>query len=109
MRKLLLIVALVLAAGLGLNACKKAPTAPATPVPGAVFHGHGVVQLFQAEGRIVVLKHEKIEGLMDAMTMGFELKDPAQSKSLKVGDTADFTLEMNGEAPWITDIKKAGK
>ena len=90
--------------------CKKAET-PAAQAPAAVktFSGHGVVTLFQAEGRVVVIKHEKIEGLMDAMTMGFELKDPSQGKVVKVGDTVDFALEVFGDSPMITKLTKVSK
>ena len=108
MKRLTLIAALALAP-LAFAACKKPAEAWKPPVNGTVYHGHGVVQLFQADGKIIVLKHEKIEGLMDAMTMGFELKDPAQGKALKVGDTADFTLEIVNEVPEITQIAKAPK
>lgn len=92
------------------SGCKKAEApAASAPVSSKSYHGHGVITLFQAEGKVVVIKHEKIEGLMDAMTMGFELKDPSQSKALKVGDTVDFTLEVFGDSPMITQVTKAGK
>ena len=110
MRRALLIGSLLLLP-LAFVACKKKEEAAAwkPPINGTVYHGHGAIQLFQSEGRIVVIKHEKIEGLMDAMTMGFELKDPAQGKALKVGDTVDFTLEIANEVPEITQIAKAAK
>lgn len=109
MKKAFLIGALALGAALTFSACKKAE-APAAQAPVAkVYQGTGVVQLFQAEGRVIVLKHDKIDGLMDAMTMGFELKDPAQGKALKVGDKVAFTLTIVEDVPQITQIDKAAK
>ena len=93
-------------------ACKKSEAPAAMPTPDNAVHvytGHGVIQLFQEDGRIVVLKHEAIVGFMDAMTMGFELQDPASAKRLKVGDTVDFTLQVKGYDVLITKIAKAVK
>lgn len=108
MKRLLLIAFLALLP-LAFVACKKKEGSYTPPPAGAIYHGHGSVQLFQAEGKIIVLKHDKIEGLMDAMTMGFELKDPAQGKALKTGDVVDFTLEIANDVPQITQIAKAAK
>lgn len=102
--------ALALGLALGAGACKKHD-----PHAG---HGHGqaavqksypltgeVVRL-QAEGRVVILKHDKIEGFMDAMTMGFELADPKQGQGLKPGDRVSATLVATADAYVLQDLKK---
>src|SRR5262245_35259748 len=102
-------LAILLAAftALGLfSACKKAEapaTAPAAEMK--TYSGTGVVQGFQAEGKVVILKHEKIEGLMEAMTMGFELKDPASAKGLQKGDKVSFSLEVAADNMLLSAIK----
>jgi len=92
--------------------CKKADAPAAMPTPDNAVHlytGHGVIQLFQEDGRIVVLKHDAIVGFMEGMTMGFELQDVALAKGLKVGDGVDFTLQVHGYDVLIIKIVKAKK
>ena len=74
-----------------------------------IYTGHGVIQMFQAEGKVVVLKHDAIVGFMEGMTMGFELKDAAMAKGLEKGDIVDFTLQVKGYDPLIIKIAKAAK
>lgn len=90
-----------------LPACKPAPQQqPAPSAENKDYPGKGVVTAFQAEGKIIVLKHEAIVGLMEGMTMGFELKDPALAKGFKVGDNVDFVLSKRGDDYKITSLKK---
>lgn len=101
-------LALTALLGLGLTACvpadKDQPSAeaPATkdwPITGEVLG-------FKSENRVLILKHDKIEGLMDAMTMGFELKDPALAKGLAKGDKVEGVLTTSVDAYVITALKK---
>jgi Cu/Ag efflux protein CusF len=104
-------VAVLLTAFMALgvfSACKKseapAATAPAPEVK--TYSSTGVVQGFQSDGKVVVLKHEKIEGLMEGMTMGFELKDPALAKGIQKGDKVSFSLEVSADNMLLSAIKK---
>lgn len=109
MRRFFFAVFLALPFAIGLSSCKKAE-APAVQAPSTEtksYHGHGEVLGFQADGRVILLKHDKIEGFMDAMTMGFELKDPAAAKVFKKGDRVDFELEVANDSPLITKVTKA--
>jgi Cu/Ag efflux protein CusF len=111
MRRLFLAALLALPLAWGLASCKKpeSPAAMATPDGQThIYTGHGVIQMFQSDGRVVVLKHDAIVGFMEGMTRGFELKDAALAKGLQKGDTVDFTLEVTGYDPLITKIVKAG-
>jgi Cu/Ag efflux protein CusF len=106
MKKPVLIAGLGLALAFGAAACKKAE-APAAAAPATQDYAViGVVQGFQAEGKVIILKHQKIEGLMDAMTMGFELADPAKAKDLKPGDNVHATLTKMDQTYKITAISK---
>ena len=83
------------------QAAGQAPSAGAK-----TYAGHGIVRGFQSDGKVVVLEHEAIPGLMEGMTMGFELQDPALAKGFKLGDKADFTLSVQGDDWAITAMKK---
>jgi protein SCO1/2 len=60
--------------------------------------GHGlVVDVARAE-RQVVIEHEEIPDLMPAMTMNFEVPDPALLATLAPGQVIDFEVEFDGHA-----------
>lgn len=105
MQKLFAIAALTLGLALGAGACKKAE-APAAENAVRNFAITGEVVGFQADGRVILLKHEKIEGLMDAMTMGFELADPKLGAALKKGDKVGGNLRHSADSYVITELKK---
>jgi Cu/Ag efflux protein CusF len=101
---------IVLAAALALPlaglvvGCKKPAPAPAAEVK--TYSSIGVIEGFQSEGKVIILKHQKIEGFMDAMTMGFELKDAALGKGFNKGDKVAFSLEVNENGPLVSALKK---
>ena len=66
---------------------------------------HGVVRSIQAKGRVLVIQHEKFPGFMEAMTMPFEVADPALARGLKPGDQVYFTLEKRGDGWQITSLQ----
>jgi Cu/Ag efflux protein CusF len=88
----------VLALGVFASGCKKADK---------VYQGHGQIMDFQADGKVIVLKHDKIEGLMDGMTMGFELKDPEGAKAFKKGDMVNFGLQVSDDNAIVISLAKA--
>jgi len=83
-------LASALALGLALAvACGRAPTRrPA----------HGVVVDVSRDERQVVIDHEDIPDLMPAMTMNFEVLDPALLAALAPGQVIDFEVEFDGHA-----------
>lgn len=105
MKKLIGATVLGLSLALGLGACKKAEAPVVEAVQTRTFPIHGEVKGFQAEGKVVILKHDKVEGLMDGMTMGFELADGV-GKGLKVGDIVNGTLSQSADSYVITELKK---
>ena len=92
-----------------LGACSKggAPAAPAAAAASKDYPGHGVIIGFQSQGKVVVISHDAMPGLMEAMTMGYDLKDPALAQGLKPGDKVDFTLNVAGDAWTVTALKKS--
>jgi Cu/Ag efflux protein CusF len=72
------------------------------------YPGKGVVTKINDANGSIELDHEKIDGVMPAMKMEFNVRDKSQMNGLKVGDKVDFTLEYKDRHEIITEIKKAG-
>lgn len=56
------------------------------------FMLHGKVEAIDASAKKVTVNHEKIEGLMDAMTMAYGVDKPETLDQIKVGDQIEATL-----------------
>jgi protein SCO1/2 len=65
---------------------------------------HGQILRLRPENRIAVVKHEKIEGWMEAMTMEFPVPDAAAYARLKEGAWIRATVCVNDSYFWLTDI-----
>jgi Cu/Ag efflux protein CusF len=63
-----------------------------------------VVALLPENGEIV-LTHGEIKGFMEAMTMGYKVSSPSLLKSVKPGDTVQFTIDTDKRV--ITKMAKA--
>jgi Cu/Ag efflux protein CusF len=63
-----------------------------------------VIALVPENGEIV-LTHGEIKGFMDPMTMGYKVSSPSLLKSVKAGDTVQFTIDTDKRV--ITKITKA--
>ena len=95
----------------GAAACNKAPEPPKAaayePKPGETHATRGVIKEFGEGNKVAVIAHEAFpDGFMEAMTMSFELADPAMAKGLKAGDKVEFTLKYTGKGFPITVLKK---
>jgi Cu/Ag efflux protein CusF len=79
-----------------------APKAPAKE-----FQMRGEVTGLDAGGHVATIKHENIPGLMGAMTMGYQVKDPAEFSKLSVGEPITATVYQTSDDMWIGNIQKA--
>ena len=68
----------------------------------------GVVREINPDGKTIVVKHEKIEGYMAAMTMPFEAHDTDVLRGIKSGDKVSFRLLVTENDNWIDQVRKAG-
>jgi protein SCO1/2 len=59
-----------------------------------VYVGHGTVESVDRDQRQAVIAHEAIPGLMDAMTMSFDVPDPTVLERLAPGRQIEFDLEL---------------
>jgi len=62
-----------------------------------------IIAIIRAKGE-VVLDHERIEGFMEAMTMGYKVSAPGLIQGLKLGDKVSFTIDTGRRM--ITEIQK---
>ncbi len=59
------------------------------------------------QNREIVIAHEEIKGVMDAMTMGYKVSTASQLAGLMAGDSVTFTLDT--EKRLIVKIVKVKK
>jgi Cu(I)/Ag(I) efflux system periplasmic protein CusF len=65
----------------------------------------GEVRKIDKDTKKITLKHAEIKSLdMPAMTMVFQVKNPALLDAVKPGDKVKFAVEMVGTAMVVTEI-----
>jgi Cu/Ag efflux protein CusF len=85
-----------------LTACGGSqPTEPAKE-----YSMKGVVLRMDAQVRTAVIKHENIEGWMEAMTMEFPIRDAREFEKLSVGKRIAATVFVRGDEYWIANIQE---
>ncbi len=92
-----LILALLVAAGLGLDACGGGSTDEGS--------GSGVVRGLDAEAGRITLEHGEIPGLMKPMTMAFDVADPDLLDGLEEGDRVEFEVRYADGRYTVTTIE----
>lgn len=73
-----------------------------------IFSAQGVVEGLNSENQTVTIKHEAISNYMDAMTMPFHAKNPADLSGLKRGDQVTFQLHITDDESWVDHFQKIG-
>ena len=72
--------------------------------PARRFEIHGEIVGVDKPGHMIVLKHHTIPGYMQAMTMGFEIKDDWVFDVAKPGDQVRATLVVQGGHSWLEGL-----
>lgn len=85
-----------------LSGCSK-------PAPERRYSLRGVVVSLDPKAQSATIKHEKIEGWMEAMTMEFPVKDKAEFQKLAVGDRITATVFVRDLSYYIGDIRVVEK
>jgi protein SCO1/2 len=70
------------------------------------FAATGVVKEVKAADLQVVIAHEAIAHYMDAMTMPFKVREPAELAGLRAGDHVSFRLRVTDTESWIEQVAK---
>ena len=64
----------------------------------------GEIASIDPSGQTATVKHDKIEGWMEAMTMEYPVKDRQEFAKLKVGDKIQATILVQGTGYWIETV-----
>ena len=83
-----------------LSSCQRTPT----PKPIQEYQMKGEVTALDEKNHLATVKHDKIEGWMDAMTMEYPVKDPVQFQKLRVGDKIQAKIDVQGTDYWIAGV-----
>ena len=73
-----------------------------------IYTVRGVVKQVQQDQKRVKIDHEEIPGFMEAMTMEFEVRDPAILTGLRPEDPVVFTLEHTPGSLYLVGLEPAG-
>src|SRR5215475_3940805 len=66
-----------------------------------VYQVKGVIQELMPDKKKVKIAHENIPNYMEAMTMVFDVKDPAGLTGLQPGDSVSFRMVVTDDDGWI--------
>ena len=92
----------VLTAPLLFVACSQ-PRKPEAPIKRYPLRGE--VKRLEPERMVAVIRHEAIEGWMEAMTMEFPVRDKAEFAKLREGEHIRATVEVQELDYWLTAIE----
>ena len=86
---------------LSLSACKPKPAQDR-------FSLHGTIVSLEPRAHQALIKHDDIPGLMQGMTMPFNIHDEKTFTALKPGDILQATLVKQEYESWLENIKVTG-
>jgi Cu/Ag efflux protein CusF len=69
----------------------------------------GVIVRLDPQVRTAVIKHGKIEGWMEAMTMEFPVHDAKDFEKLAIGKQITATVYVSDDGYWIGNIQPAAQ
>jgi Cu/Ag efflux protein CusF len=81
----------------------KPAIAPDSIIEGKIYHVKAIVKKKLPDQNRIIIKHEKIKGLMEAMTMAFPVADSTIFDSCADGSKGLFTLQIKDGFPVITE------
>src|SRR6059036_2101911 len=72
------------------------------------FSVRGIAVELKPETKTALIRHERISGYMNAMTMPFKVQDTNELTQLRAGDQIRFRLLVSEDESWIDHITKRG-
>ena len=93
---------LALLATVLLSGCGSHEAANTQPLQRYSLHGE-IVRL-DGQDKIATIRHQKIEGFMEAMTMQFPVKEQQDFAGLHPADCINATVFVQGDNIWIGEI-----
>lgn len=79
------------------------------PVSVQTYQSRGVVKSIVPSKTFVNVDHEEIPGYMDAMTMFFAVADTMELQDVLVSDSISFTLVVDRDRTYLTDVDVLGR
>src|ERR1043166_9687574 len=76
--------------------------------PAQAYKVKGVVREVKPNDKMLIIRHEKVPGYMEAMTMPFNIRDPSILTNVTVGDEINFVLHVTSDESWIDQVVKTG-
>ena len=92
--------ALLVFLALLLSGCQRDPA----PKPVAEYQLRGEVVGLDPAAQLATVKHDKIEGWMEAMTMEYPIRDKQEFAKLKVGEKINAKILVQGTDYWISTV-----
>jgi Cu/Ag efflux protein CusF len=83
-----------------LSGCMRNPT----PKPVKEYQMRGEITSLDSTNQLATVKHEKIDGWMEAMTMEYPVKDKTEFAKLKVGETIRARILVQDTDYWIATV-----
>jgi Cu/Ag efflux protein CusF len=99
------LLALVMAVTLAAMGCARGEET-AAPAPAMEDQWTVKGKVVNVAERGVTIDHQDIPGLMSAMTMAFEVREPAVLQGIAAGDAVEFTLVRDAKGLHVTRIRK---
>jgi protein SCO1/2 len=96
--------ALVFLFSIALAGCSKTPEQSG---PAKEYQLRGEIKGLDPGGHVATIRHEAIPGFMNAMTMGYPVKDQSEFSKLKVGEAITATVYVKDDDMWVGNIKEA--
>lgn len=108
---------LILACGLlvvasSFTACSRSELAqePAPPPAGPTKHSlRGIVVSAVPDTKNIIVEHDKVADVMDAMRMAFAVPDDAERASMTPGSKIEAILVMENNTMWLEGVKVTGQ
>jgi len=82
-----------------LPGCQRNPAQPVKE-----YQMRGEIVSLDPSGQTATVKHDKIEGWMDAMTMEYPIKDKQEFAKVKVGEKIQAKILVQGSDYWIAAV-----
>lgn len=110
MRRNLVTTTLLLALALGFSGCGEQLEAPTKQeaTSSQRYEVRGTVISINREAKEVIVQHEKIVDLMEAMRMGFSVPDASDLEKLEAGKLIKATLVVDNNMMWLEDVDVQG-
>ena len=84
-----------------LSGCQRNPLQPVRE-----YQMRGEIVSIDPSGQTATVKHDKIEGWMEAMTMEYPIKDKQEFAKAKVGEKIQAKILVQGSDYWIATVSE---